>query len=77
MGAPIAITGLAKTFTSGATTIPSIDELAAGTMTANTGPSGSGKSTLLHLLDAIARADASTIHVGDLELTGLKRGNAA
>ncbi|CAL92673.1 ABC transporter ATP-binding protein [Azoarcus olearius] len=36
-----------------------------------TGPSGSGKSTLLHLLGALDRADAGTLHVDGRDLARL------
>src|SRR5215468_10628292 len=35
------------------------------------GRSGSGKSTLLNLISGIDRADSGSIHVDDLEVTGL------
>ncbi len=76
-GAAVDIAGLAKSFRTGGTTIHAVDDIALqldpGSMTAITGASGSGKSTVLHLVGAIERADAGTIRVDDLELTGLSR----
>ena len=46
----------------------------AGERVALMGPSGSGKSTLLNCICGIEPLDAGTIHVGGLELSGLKSG---
>jgi putative ABC transport system ATP-binding protein len=42
-----------------------------GAFTAIMGPSGSGKSTLMHCLAGLDTATSGTVHVGDVELTGL------
>ncbi|WP_214321595.1 ABC transporter ATP-binding protein [Nonomuraea sediminis] len=42
-----------------------------GAFTAIMGPSGSGKSTLMHCLAGLDAASTGTIHIGDVELTGL------
>ncbi|WP_433080110.1 ABC transporter ATP-binding protein [Dactylosporangium sp. CA-052675] len=72
-GAALSIDGLTKRFQD----IVAADELslevAAGSFTAVTGPSGSGKSTLLHLVGAIESADAGSIVVDGVEVTGLRR----
>ncbi|MFG1942411.1 ABC transporter ATP-binding protein [Nonomuraea sp. NPDC048826] len=44
---------------------------ATGAFTAIMGPSGSGKSTLMHCLAGLDTATSGTVHVGDVELTGL------
>jgi putative ABC transport system ATP-binding protein len=44
-------------------------DVADGELVALTGPSGCGKSTLLHLIAALDRPDAGTIHVGGHELS--------
>jgi putative ABC transport system ATP-binding protein len=76
-GAAVAITGLAKRFRSGGAEIVAVDdltlELGAGSITAISGPSGSGKSTLLHLVGAMESADAGTITVDGVAITGLGR----
>ena len=44
---------------------------ATGAFTAIMGPSGSGKSTLMHCLAGLDTVTAGTVHIGDVELTGL------
>jgi putative ABC transport system ATP-binding protein len=41
------------------------------------GPSGSGKSTLLNLIAGLDRADAGSVRVGGVEITGLSEGELA
>jgi putative ABC transport system ATP-binding protein len=48
-------------------------EIAPGSAVAIWGPSGSGKSTLLHLIGALDRPDAGTLHVGGRDLRALSR----
>ena len=43
-------------------------DVAAGTVTAVIGPSGSGKTTVLRTLNALDRADAGTITIGDVSV---------
>lgn len=47
-------------------------EFAAGEFTAIMGPSGSGKSTLMHCLAGLDTATSGSVHIGDIDLTGLK-----
>jgi putative ABC transport system ATP-binding protein len=44
---------------------------ATGAFTAIMGPSGSGKSTLMHCLAGLDSATGGSVHIGDVELTGL------
>ncbi|WP_308250723.1 ABC transporter ATP-binding protein [Nonomuraea rhizosphaerae] len=44
---------------------------ATGAFTAIMGPSGSGKSTLMHCLAGLDTATSGTVHIGEVELTGL------
>ena len=44
---------------------------AAGAFTAIMGPSGSGKSTLMHCLAGLDTVTSGSVHIGDVELTGL------
>ncbi|MFI5916586.1 ABC transporter ATP-binding protein [Dactylosporangium sp. NPDC051541] len=73
----LTIEGLSKRFRTGGADIVAADDLSLevseGSFTAVTGPSGSGKSTLLHLVGAIETADAGTIVVDGVEVTGLRR----
>jgi putative ABC transport system ATP-binding protein len=77
-GAVVELAGVRKTFTVGGAEVVAVDDVSlefpAGSMTAVTGASGSGKSTLLHLVGAIEAADAGSIRVDGLELTGQRRG---
>jgi putative ABC transport system ATP-binding protein len=43
-----------------------------GRFTAIMGPSGSGKSTLMHCLAGLDTVTRGTIHIGDVQVTGLK-----
>ncbi|KAB8197992.1 ATP-binding cassette domain-containing protein [Nonomuraea phyllanthi] len=44
---------------------------ATGAFSAIMGPSGSGKSTLMHCLAGLDTVTSGTVHIGDVELTGL------
>lgn len=44
---------------------------ATGAFTAIMGPSGSGKSTLMHCLAGLDTVSSGSVHIGDVELTGL------
>jgi putative ABC transport system ATP-binding protein/lipoprotein-releasing system ATP-binding protein len=69
------IRGVSKAFTTGRNKITAVDDVSAsiapGSMVAVVGPSGSGKSTLLHLIGAIERADAGSIHVDQCDITSM------
>jgi putative ABC transport system ATP-binding protein len=80
-GATVELIGVRKTFGAGRTRVTAISDvtvrLAAASMIAITGSSGSGKSTLLRLIGGIESADAGSIRVDGLELTGLGRAQLA
>ncbi len=42
-----------------------------GELAVITGPSGSGKSTLLQVIAGLDKPDAGTVHIADVEITGL------
>jgi putative ABC transport system ATP-binding protein len=67
--------GLEHTYGSGATAVHALRgidlEVRPGELVVVRGRSGSGKSTLLHALGGLERPTAGTVHLGDLELTGL------
>jgi putative ABC transport system ATP-binding protein len=46
-------------------------EFPTGRFSAIMGPSGSGKSTLMHCLAGLDTIDQGTVHIGDIQLTGL------
>ncbi len=66
---------LCKSYRRGSQAIPVLEDLsltiAAAEFLALMGPSGSGKSTLLNLIAGLDRADAGTITVGGVDITGL------
>ena len=67
--------GIGKSYPVGGTALTVLRDLEfgveAGEMVAIVGASGVGKSTLLHVLGGLDRADAGTVVVGEVELTGL------
>ena len=67
--------GATKTYGKGESAIRALDgidvEFAAGQFTAIMGPSGSGKSTLMHALAGLDDLTEGTVHIGDVEVTGL------
>jgi len=69
------IRDLVRTYGSGDALVRALDgvslDLEAGRFTAIMGPSGSGKSTLMHCAAALDRPDSGTVHIGDLEISGL------
>jgi len=80
-GARIELDGVGKRYGEGDAEIVALDEVSLaiepGTVVAITGQSGSGKSTLLHLIGAMDAADTGTIHVDEVEVTSLRRGDQA
>jgi putative ABC transport system ATP-binding protein len=66
---------LSKVFGEGDTRVVALDGVDAdfvrGGYTAIMGPSGSGKSTLMHCLAGLDAVTEGTVHVGDVEITGL------
>jgi putative ABC transport system ATP-binding protein len=66
---------LVKVFGTGEAAVRALDgvtvDIPPGRFTAIMGPSGSGKSTLMHLLAGLDRPTSGTVHVGDVEVTGL------
>jgi len=76
LGSPAAsATDVVKLYGSGETAVRALDhvsvELMRGEFTAIMGPSGSGKSTLMHCLAGLDTVTAGSVHIGDVELSGL------
>jgi putative ABC transport system ATP-binding protein len=67
--------GATKSYGKGESTILALDHVdvsfAAGEFTAIMGPSGSGKSTLMHALAGLDELTSGSVHIGDVDLTGL------
>ncbi|WP_299802827.1 ABC transporter ATP-binding protein [uncultured Shewanella sp.] len=72
---------LVKTFQQGEQTIYGLDNVSLtiqqGEMTVLSGPSGSGKTTLLNAIGGLDEPDSGSIHVGDIEITGLAKSKRA
>jgi putative ABC transport system ATP-binding protein len=68
-------TDLVKVYGQGDASVRALDgvsvEFAAGQFSAIMGPSGSGKSTLMHCMAGLDSITSGTVHIGDVELTGL------
>lgn len=71
----VVATDLTKVYGQGDTLVHALRgvdvSFATGAFTAIMGPSGSGKSTLMHCLAGLDAATSGTVHIGDVELTGL------
>jgi putative ABC transport system ATP-binding protein len=65
-----------KTYGTGDAAVHALDGVTvgfeAGRFTAMMGPSGSGKSTLLHCLAGLDTLTSGSIHIGDIDLAGLR-----
>ncbi|WP_224983240.1 ABC transporter ATP-binding protein [Geomonas agri] len=77
----VRIRNLSKAYRRGTQVIPVLTDInfdiARGEFVALMGPSGSGKSTLLNLIAGIDSADAGSVQVGDVEITGLGESDLA
>jgi putative ABC transport system ATP-binding protein len=75
-GTAVWLRGVTKTYGKGASAVQALREvtlaLPKGSFTAVMGPSGSGKSTLMHCAAGLDRPTSGTVHLGEVELTGLR-----
>jgi putative ABC transport system ATP-binding protein len=75
-GAVVALRQVTKTYGKGASAVQALREvtvaLPKGSFTAVMGPSGSGKSTLMHCAAGLDQPTSGTVHLGEVELTGLR-----
>jgi lipoprotein-releasing system ATP-binding protein len=75
------VEGLSKRFRSGEAELVLFENLSfqveKGTMLALVGQSGAGKSTLLHILAALDRPSAGSVHCGRLQVNALSEDDAA
>jgi putative ABC transport system ATP-binding protein len=75
-GTAVRLRRVTKTYGKGASAVQALREvtvaLPTGSFTAVMGPSGSGKSTLMHCAAGLDRPSSGTVHLGEVELTGLR-----
>jgi putative ABC transport system ATP-binding protein len=75
-GTAVRLRRVTKTYGKGASAVQALREvtlaLPKGSFTAVMGPSGSGKSTLMHCAAGLDRPTSGTVHLGEVELTGLR-----
>jgi putative ABC transport system ATP-binding protein len=74
-GAAARADGLTKVYGEGETQVVALDSVDVvferGRFTAIMGPSGSGKSTLMHCVAGLDAPTSGTVHIGEVELSGL------
>lgn len=81
MSATLSVTGLNKTYGSGALAVHAVRDVSFGTepgdFVAIVGPSGSGKTTLLAMIGGLLRPTSGSIRVSDQEISRLSGGERA
>jgi putative ABC transport system ATP-binding protein len=81
MSATLAVTGLNKTYGTGALAVHAVRDVSFGTepgdFVAIVGPSGSGKTTLLAMIGGLLRPTSGSIRVSDQEISRLSDGERA
>jgi phosphonate transport system ATP-binding protein len=70
------IEGLSKTYRTGDKALTNVSfTVPAGQVVGLIGPSGAGKSTLIRCINRLVEPSAGTVHLGDLDVTGMSRGD--
>ncbi len=70
------IEGLSKTYRTGDKALTNVSfTVPAGQVLGLIGPSGAGKSTLIRCINRLVEPNAGTVHLGDLNVTKLSRGD--
>jgi phosphonate transport system ATP-binding protein len=70
------IEGLSKTYRTGDKALTDVSfTVPAGQVVGLIGPSGAGKSTLIRCINRLVEPSAGTVHLSDLDVTGMSRGD--
>jgi len=70
------IQGLSKTYRTGDKALNGVSfEVPSGQVVGLIGPSGAGKSTLIRCINRLVEPTAGTVHLGDLDVTAMSRGD--
>ena len=71
----LSVRGLTKTYAAGDRALDDVSfEVPAGQVVGLIGPSGAGKSTLIRCINRLVEPTGGSVHLGDMELTGLGTG---
>ena len=72
----LTIKGLSKTYKTGDKALNDVSfTVPAGQVVGLIGPSGAGKSTLIRCINRLVEPTSGSVHIGDVEVTGMSRGD--